>query len=488
MSKDKCQWNSYEVRNNQKNKRFRFERCCTSFLIAIAILFGCYAFTEIAMAGDQPTLTSFTTPITYTIGGFHSKPVAMADFNRDGKADLAATITYSGYEGIWIMLGNGDGSFQPAIRHKARNDSSYFSDSVTVGDFNLDGIPDIAAGTLDFYGVNGRVSILLGNGDGSFRLLTNNGLSYGDNFGSSYDRIVIGDLNKDGKPDLAIENSNNGGNGSYTISIHLGNGDGSFKPAIVYKGTWLNGAHSLVVADFNGDYIPDLTIICYEYTLILPGKGDGTFPYYYTVHTDYGALVTVGDFNNDNKIDLATVFGHVSILLGNGDFTFQPAINHYDTPNGITSVTVGNFNGDRNIDLAITNYGGWDGVLSRWDQGVSILLSKGDGSFQPRQFYYTPSNEALSVVAGDIDSNGKPDLVVAHSIGAISILLNTTPQPPIDGGITPSPTECRGIDVVMPTDVCTGICPSVVLPYARLSAASYGDPTLPDGWRVLYNT
>src|SRR6516164_340033 len=124
--------------------------------------------------------------------------------------------------------------------------------------------------------------------------------------GSGPQSVAVGDFNGDGKPDLAVVNSY-----SNNVSVLLGNGDGTFQPAVSY------------------------------------GTGSGTGP----------AFVAVGDFNHDGKLDLAVAnsnSSNVSVLLGNGDGTFQTAVN-YDVGGAPTSIAVGDFNHDGKLDLAVAN-------------------------------------------------------------------------------------------------------------------------------------
>jgi len=228
-----------------------------------------------------------------------------------------------------------------------------------MGDFNGDGKPDLAIANFS----DSNVSILLGNGNGSFQPAAN----YATDFLPV--SVAVGDFDSDGNPDLATSNL---GPDPGNVSILLGNGSGTFQPAVSY--------------------------------------GAGIFP----------ASVAVGDFNGDGKADLAVANNDssVSILLGNGDGTFQqPALNYGAGANPV-SVAVGDFNGDGKADLAVAN------EFSGFSGDVSTLFGNGDGTFQPAVSDLADVFP-VSVAVGDFNGDGKPDLAVANNLSSnVSILLN----------------------------------------------------------------
>jgi hypothetical protein len=342
---------------------------------------------------------------TYGAGG---GPVAVGDFNGDGKLDLAVANGYSNT--VSVLLGKGDGTFLPAVNYPAGN----APDSVAVGDFNGDGILDIAVANLGTYPSysDGSVSMLLGKGDGTFLPA----VSFAAGIRAIY--VAVGDFNGDGIPDLAVANV--GTYPSYSdgsVSILLGKGDGTLLPPVNYPtGTY---SDSVAVGDFNGDGKQDLAVANYSSNLlyggvsVLLGKGDGTFlPAQTFPAGTYSDSVAVGDFNGDGKQDLAVVntypLNTVSVLLGKGDGTFQAALKYAA---GIfpESVAVGDFNGDGFPDLVTANLGTWP---SYSDSSVSVLLGKGDGTFLPAQSYAAGAGRR-SVAVGDFNGDGKLDLAVA---------------------------------------------------------------------------
>src|SRR6266568_5058134 len=301
------------------------------------------AFTDPALAQTAPQTPLFN-PQTEYIAGSKNGPsgIAVGDFNGDGKLDLA--VVNFGDWNIYVLLGNGDGTFQAAR-------SVYFASGggfpwyVVTADFNGDGKLDLAVSN---YGGN-SLSVLLGNGDGTFQAPQTTPV------GTNPAQVAVGDFNGDGKPDLVVSSV-----GNNTVSVLLGNGDGTFLPAPSL--TVGNGPAGVVVGDFNGDGKPDLAVAnLNENTLsVLLGNGDGTFQAPHTF-ADPGMthpyFVAIGDFNRDGKQDLVVtnhLFATVSVLLGNGDGTFQAA-QDFAVDNDPVYVTVNDFNGDAAPDLAVAN-------------------------------------------------------------------------------------------------------------------------------------
>jgi hypothetical protein len=387
-------------------------------LLLSAILLSSLFPSEPAFAQGCPT-PSFGPASTFGVG-VNSASVAVGDFNGDGKLDLA--VANSGenpidvpqpHGSVSVLLGNGDGTFQSAVTYSFTGTNL---GCIVVGDFNGDGKVDLAVATS-----KGGVSVLLGNGDGTFQPAVNSSAP-----GSPF---VVGDFDGDGKLDLAtLYNNSLAGTG---VAVLLGNGDGTFQAAVSYP-TGGVAAYSIAVGDFNGDGKPDLALANQGSRLgsytdggvsVLLGNGDGTFQP--VVNYDAGSRlysVTVGDFNGDGKPDLAVGGNHgllsgaagVLMLLGNGDGTFQTATNLSAAAFG-ASVVTGDFNGDGKLDLA--------------SPGVSVLLGNGDGTFQTAvDFSVGPNPNPVSVAVGDFNGDGKPDLAVANQLETaeyVSVLLNT---------------------------------------------------------------
>ena len=251
---------------------------------------------------------------------------AVGDFNGDGNQDIAALADIPGQNSdssmVYLYLGNGDGTFQSPRQLPV---SPLGPVAILAGDFNGDGKPDLAVLTTFLHDHVGRVSVLLGDGNGGFGHPVNIPL-YG-----LYPKypvaMALGDFNRDARLDLALSYANAGSNNSSFVRILLGNGDGTFsKGARVPAGP---NPISVAAADFNGDGIADLVVAnspCYtacdhkSSVSVLLGIGDGTFqpPAKFRVHGQTSSQLTVADFNGDGKPDVATVnvnSHNVSVLL-----------------------------------------------------------------------------------------------------------------------------------------------------------------------------
>jgi hypothetical protein len=248
--------------------------------------------------------------------------------------------------------------------------------------------------------------------------------------------VAVGDFNGDGVLDLAVVNGGDSSGRGRGVSVLLGHGDGTFGPAVTYAAG--NFPQAVAVGDFNGDGVPDLAVANYgsDTVSVLLGQGDGTFRPATNYFVGFDPIsVAVGDFNGDGILDLAVANqgsspdyadGNVSVLLGQGDGTFRSARN-YTAGIGPSSVVVGDFNGDGIPDLAVADAGG----------GASVLLGNGDGTFGAA-LSYTAGRGPISVAVADFNGDGFPDLAVANNLSDdVSILLN-------DGNWSPSPGGAPG--------------------------------------------
>jgi hypothetical protein len=254
--------------------------------------------------------------------------------------------------------------------------------------------------------------------------------------GISPDFVAVADFNGDGNLDF-VAGSNSGGpafGNAGVVSIFLGNGNGTFAPAVNYP-TGIVAA-SITVADLNGDGRLDLAVANEnsDDVSVLLGRGDGTFQASVNFPAGPGpADIASGDFNGDGKLDLVVAnagssFGTtVSVLLGNGDGTFQAPVS-YPAGNEPFSVAIGDFNMDGKLDLIVADAGASSGTA------VNLLLGNGDGTFQAATAYTVGIGPAAVAVA-DLNSDGLLDVAVANiSSNNVSVLLNagTACQAPPD--------------------------------------------------------
>jgi len=356
---------------------------------------------------------SFRSVQNYPVGT-NPAAVAVGDFNHDGKRDLAVINygdpTAANNGGVSILFGNGDGTFQAAKNVAIGKNCK----SIVAGDFNGDGDDDLALVRPGDATVNddGDVTIFLGNGDGTFR--QGQVLTPGKNPSIFRGAIIALDLNGDQRIDLVVANA-----GDQTFSVLLGNGDGTFQSPVAYNVA--SSPSSVLAVDLAGNGEKDLAVFRFGVDLWL-GNGDGTFRQGPSLVGGGGPVgVTAGDLNGDKKDDLVVkpfvlcLFHPCSpvypvLHLGNGDGTFQAAISI-----GQPVQAAGDFDGDGKLDLVGL-------VSSNGSVRAQVLPGNGDGSFQPPIAFAINSNESLSQVL-DVNADGAPDVVLMGQ-NSIGLLVN----------------------------------------------------------------
>ena len=318
------------------------------------------------------------------IGGRLSS-IAAADFNGDGRLDVA--VVNGQQNTVAVFLGSGNGTFSAAPQSPFTVNGGILSGSVptaiAISDINADGHPDLAItnipiNPLSVIGgaitghIGGAVAVLLGKADGSF-----NGAN---NFGTAADlpsSVAVADLNGDGKRDLAIANLNSG-----NVSVLLGNGSGtSFSHAPGSPFAVGTRPASIAIADFNSDGKLDLAVANADdnAVAILMGLGNGTFIPNVNSPVAVGARpasVALADLNGDGKLDLAAADltdGKVSVSLGDGSGTF-PTVQDYPVGRYPISVAFADFNSDGKLDIV---------TADNSSHMVSVLVGNGNGTFKP---------------------------------------------------------------------------------------------------------
>ena len=389
-------------------------------------------------------VATFTTQKYPLLGNTH----IAADLNADGKPDLAG----AGGNAVSIMLGNGDGTFRP----KTDVPLGMQTQAVAAGDFNSDGRMDLMV-TLDTPQFS--LALLTGTGTGTF----NAPIFFPNTSGFDSPAITATDLNGDGKLDLVVMHTiacfTAPCRASRRITVLLGNGDGTFQtPSEIDVGT---GPMAMAVVDLNRDGIKDVAIGGGNTELsVLLGVGNGTFTRQPVVTLVPGGDlfsacndIGVGDLNRDGIQDLVVPLGNGNgnaILIGNGNGTFQVRSRiQIDETSAPLHVAVADYNRDGLLDIARTMGDGTNGLLQ-------ILRGNGDGTFQAPTRYLVPppvsSRGGIMILAGDWNADAKPDIAFVEG-GAgtptIDVLTNTTggvppptptPPPPPPPPTPPPPT------------------------------------------------
>ena len=361
---------------------------------------------------------SFAPAVQNAIAGV-PEAIKVADFNRDGRPDIAVANYVSGQPGkISVLLATGDGTFAPAVSYAVGSSPT----ALAVGDVNGDGKADLAVANA----TSSTVSILQGLGDGSFAPAVTYGV------GSDPEAVALADLNSDGKPDVVVGNV-----GSADLSILLGDGSGGFSAAVSRPVG--GGAHSIGIADFDGDGKADVAVATGVADgtglMIFPGDGHGGIGAPATFYTGANPpfVLLIADFDADGRPDIATAnFGSntASVFLNNSICTLNcgtlagPADESTGTSPQAAVVT--DLNGDGKSDVVVAN---------QTSKDVSVLLGDGTGRFAPAVAYAAGTSPA-ALTAADFDRDGHMDIAVANSDSSEVVILAGAGDGSLSGNAT----------------------------------------------------
>lgn len=324
----------------------------------------------------------------------------------DLNADGIPDLFVEDYFGTYnVFLGNGDGTFTQ--KGSAFGPTSQ-TGSFVLGDFNNDGIPDVAAIDGVIYAANNTITIFLGNGDGTFTV-AGSSPAIGYNPAS----IATADVNGDGNADLILVQQGSSTSSGGQVVVFLGNGNGTFTQASSTT-SLASVASSIIPADLNGDRHADLVLagLGGSGITILLGNGDGTFAAMPTLNQAGEAIPALADVNNDGIPDL--VFGaagtsYLTVLLGNGDGTFTAS------PQGPSAnVVIGN-----SVAIADLNQDGVPDIAYSNGSTTGILFGNGDGTFFqfPATLSFSTYSFGTSFVIADFNGDGWPDVLAIDGSG-----------------------------------------------------------------------
>lgn len=392
---------------------------------------------------------NFAPAVSYGSGGFDATAVAVADLNGDGKPDAVVVdecVTSTGCPNngeIGVLLGNADGTFGTAVIYSA-GDFGALAVGVAVGDLNRDGHPDVVVANSD-----GTISVLLGNGDGTLQqaVIYNGG-------GQDAQGVAVADVNGDGFPDVIVARcAFNGpfgcGDVEGGVGVLLGNGDGTFQTAMSFPSGAV-GAKAVASADVNGDGKPDLVManLCVDsceggsngVVSVLLGNGDGTFqsPMTYGSGGTEADSIAAADLNGDGSPDVVVgnEDGGLGVLLNDGSGLMLPVVVYNPGGSPPSSEGVMDVNGDGKPDIVVANVCADQGCS---EGSMGVLLGNGDGTFQPVTTFGSGGFAAQSVAVVDLNGDGKADVLLANECvsasncmnGSVGVLINTSVVPTV---------------------------------------------------------
>lgn len=423
---------------------------------------------------EDPVVQNYFSSRSITGSVNLTSPITGGDFNNDGKLDL---IVASG-PNVYVLAGNGDGTFAPA--YGSAGPANSVITGIHVADINGDGKQDIVINGKR--GTTGLVATMLGNGDRSFQAPVET-----DFTGAASASVVVGDFNHDGVLDVALITAN-------SVQVMLGNSNGTFGTPIASPFSTYAGRDGIAAADFNGDGILDIVITAYDpfsssgfnFVGVLLGKGDGTFQDISQVAGSSANFVgsitaAIGDFNGDGKLDIATAIqtagstiqGLLYLSIGNGDGTFTVGTSVPNVASVTTPLLVGDFNADGTLDLATGGY---------------FYFGRGDGTFPTSN---GSANAPTFVYAGDANNDGLLDVVDETVTTTQSRSGSTTTEAAgIELQVPPLP-DFKGVVGPLNTALVPGQSESFTVTLAPLYGwtgdVTLGATNLPNGITPSYN-
>ena len=336
-----------------------------TMLAAVVILAG---IAIPAQAQNHPP-SFFPYPSTFVvnndIGGSISgvQAAVVGDFNNDGKLDVVSMEAPGGYLEIDVALGNGDGTFQYPVVQNLFSPGQHTPYAMAVGDFNGDGHLDVAVWGIYAANNTSEVMIFLGNGNGTFNYSNTYAAPNSSDYTESSNTLYVADFNGDGKLDLAALTQYNG------VYIYLGKGDGTFQTAVGYSTVDPNHpnnytASGMAVGDLNGDGKLDIAVTENNGMAVLLNNGNGTFgtaTYYASgINSQSQMGIAIGDLNGDKKNDIVTTdsLGDVVVFQnqGSGTFAVKGVVATLTEPTWLVSIA--DINGDKKLDLVVTDFAG----------------------------------------------------------------------------------------------------------------------------------
>jgi hypothetical protein len=404
----------------------------------VAVLF----LALLTLAGMSAAQVTFS-QTAINSGDTGTSAIAAGDFNNNGVLDLvtANTSTLSFYKGL------GRGKFASPVNQTM---AWRFPGQIVVGDFNRDGNVDLAIAT-GCCSAPGGVTILLGNGDGTFKQGTNITVSSGHAAVS----LAIADYNGDHLPDLAIGVVNNQ-TFSGTTKVYLGKGDGTFK----LSSNLSDGGFQMVAGDFNADGHQDLAMISGHDIAMYLGKGNGTFKSPILTSLSNVSFLAVGDFYNNRIQSIAAL---VIINLGFGNYendlyamrfsegkllVSSKQVVKASTVNPYTDMTAGDLNGDFKDDLFLVGGSFQGSAVSAY------LLGNGNGTFQTAVSVPPPLNGSLGFFpfVRDLNLDSRHDVGIAWTnsllnIGGEETLINNSAKT----NCTPPAANALSVHICAPT-------------------------------------